>query len=317
MKIRTLTVALLRVGSVALVGSLACSSVSEQQACTDLANAICAKANQCVPAVVQGVYGDTSTCATVVDGSCKQTLGVTSTSDTPSSVETCAQAYANISCGDALQNNPPKACQQTAGKLAAGAVCGTDGQCTTGACLAIGGSNGCGVCGTRVAAGSACLVASDCQYGLVCALNATNNLVCVAPAASGAACATTPCQTGLVCAGTTGNKKCAAPLSAGSACDPAQQPCDSAAGYWCNPLQTRCSPVKFAAAGATCGYDTATGDLTLCADSGFCTKQTGGTCLAAAALGATCSATAGPLCAPPNTCQNGTCTAPTDPSSCK
>ncbi|HSQ64840.1 MAG TPA: hypothetical protein VLM85_16565 [Polyangiaceae bacterium] len=314
MNIRTVTVVLLPLG---LVSAIACSSVSAKQACSDLATAVCAKVEQCAPVILTSAYGDTTTCIARAELSCNQSLALTNTSDTPSFAESCAQAWGSLSCADAFQNNPPKACQQTPGPLAAGAACGTAGQCASDVCLA--GASGCGTCGSAAAAGAACKATGDCADGLVCAADATNALRCVAPAASGADCTNTPCQAGLVCAGATGAKKCAAPLAAGSACDPATQGCDSAAGYWCTPRGTRCVEIKFAGSGQPCGYDTTTGDLTECSDSGFCVlaaQSTLGTCLAAAADGAPCDNTKGPRCVPPATCNNGTCTI-TDPATCK
>jgi len=311
MNIRTVTFALLPVG---FVGAVACSSVSASQACDDLATAICNKLQECASPLLTAYYGDTTTCAKRAALSCNQSLALTNTSDTPSLAETCSQAYANLSCSDAFQNNPPKACQHGAGPLTAGSPCGTSGQCASNVCVT--GTNGCGTCGTAATAGAACKASSDCGAGLVCAADASANLRCVAPAGSGQDCNDTPCQVGLQCTGASGAKKCATPLAAGSACDPTVQPCDGAAGFYCNPLQKRCSPIKFAAAGAPCGYDTATGDLTSCSQ-GFCSQPLGqGTCIGDAADGAACDTTNGPGCLPPATCNNGTCTV-TDPVTCK
>jgi hypothetical protein len=314
MNIRRWAVGLLPLG---FTYAVACSSVSAQQACSDLATALCAKLGECAPILLSSAYGDSTTCVARAELACGQSLALTNTSDTPSLVESCSQAYSSLSCSDLFQNNPPKACQHTAGPLTTGTPCGTAGQCASNVCVT--GTGGCGTCGTAAAAGAACKGSSDCIAGLVCAVDASSNLRCVAPAASGADCTNTPCQVGLVCAGATGSKKCAAPLAAGAACDPTTQGCDGAAGYWCTPRGTRCVQIKFAAAGQPCGYDTTTGDLTECSDSGFCAlaaSSTTGTCVAAAADGQACDTTKGPLCVPPAACTNGTCTV-TDPATCK
>jgi len=126
---------------------------------------------------------------------------------------------------------------------------------------------------------------------------------------------------------------CQAPLPAGSACSPAAPLCDTTNGYFCTPRGTRCILALYAGTGQPCGYDSMTGDYTLCSGSGACqniSQTTGlGTCTAPAATNAACDLVAGPFCAPPAICNvpgaggdagadagtAGTCTVH-DPSTC-
>jgi hypothetical protein len=197
---------------------------------------------------------------------------------------------------------------------------------------------GCGKCIEPATIGSQCKATSDCQSGLVCALSAvttdagppTTSAVCVTPAPQGASCANlptlpvVPCQAGLLCDGS----KCVTPLVEGSACDPAKPLCDSANNDFCTPVGKRCQAAKYSATGAECGYDAKTGDLYICAASGFCgnvSMMTGlGTCVAPAADMGMCDVAKGPLCMAPAFCNTsmgpdggtaGTCTL-VDPSSC-
>lgn len=312
----------------ALGGAIAaCSSTSPTQACANLSAAVCNKLNDCASPLITEAYGDVATCVARTAISCNSSLALKDTTDTPDLAESCSKAYATLSCNDAFQNNPPTACKPTTtGTIATGGACGTPGQCATNVCQ-IDPTSGCGLCIAPVSAGGACKASSDCSAGLVC-----SSALCVAPAGSGDACSTAapiiPCQVGLICDGS----KCQTPLAAGSACDPQKSLCDGSQGYWCTPHGTRCVAILFAGTGQTCGYDTNTGDLTVCSDSGSCanvdSKTLQGTCAAALADGSSCTLS-GPNCTPPATCVGatsggdagadagtaGTCTI-RDPSSC-
>ena len=311
----------------------ACNSISATQACADLTSATCAKLEQCAPSLVTGAWGDTTTCQARSTVTCESALALKNTVDTPSLADQCSKAIAAQSCSDYFTNNPPKDCIPTSkGKVADGSACGTAGQCASNTCQ-IDPTTGCGTCIEPVVSGQPCKAATDCQAGLVCALSTTAGAaVCIAPVASGATCSDVapiiPCQTGLVC--DSGSKTCKAPLAAGSACDPTVLPtlCDSANGYWCTPLGTRCQLVLFAGNGQPCGYNAKTGDLTLCSGSGFCaaTGDAGSaTCQAPAADNNACDTSKGPLCQPPAFCKMpagadggtaGTCTV-VDPAMCQ
>jgi len=282
---------------------VACSSISATQACADLSTAVCNKLNSCAPTLVVEAYGDVGTCATRSALSCNSALALKDTSDTPDLAENCSKQYATMSCNDAFDNDLPAACKPTqAGTVANGGVCGSAGQCSSNVCQ-IDPTTGCGTCIAPVAAGGACKGSTDCNAGLVC-----SSAVCVAPAAQGQACTTaapiTPCQAGLVCDGS----MCQVPLAAGSACTPSKSLCDGSQGYWCTPVGTRCQPILFATTGQPCGYDSKTGDLTVCTASASCanvdSKTLMGTCAAPAADGAACSSTSD--CTPPAICLGAT-----------
>ena len=317
---------------IAAAGSIAaCSSTSPAQACVDISTAVCAKIDECAPAAISAIYGDTTTCATRTESTCNAALALKNNGDQAGNVEDCSKAYASLSCEGALANAPPKECAHKPGTLGDGSACGAAGQCKSGVCQFD--TTGCGKCIEPIAAGADCNGTSDCQSGLVCALSAVSQTsatsVCVAPAASGGTCSTqapiVPCQVGLVC----DKGKCAAPLAPDSACDPTVQPtlCDQAHGYFCTPRGTRCILAIAATTGQACGYDAQTGDYSYCAGSGFCgnVQQNGmGTCVAPAADNGACDLAKGPLCIPPAVCvlapvdggTAGTCTVK-DPSSCQ
>jgi hypothetical protein len=312
-------------GAVAVV---ACSSVSPTQACADLGSAVCSKVSECAPTIFTEVYGDVATCSARSASSCEKALALPDTADTPDFAENCSKAYDSLSCGGALQNTPPVDCTRTQhGTIGDGSPCGAAGECASGVCQ-IDGTTGCGVCIEPAASGQPCKSTSDCQAGLVCALKAAPpnaTAACIAPVGNGAACSNAapivPCQSGLICGK---NNTCIAPLAAGSACDPAASECDALNGYWCTFMGTRCVAVKYATTGQTCGYDSTTGDLTVCSGGGAAPGLLGacmnitngqGTCAAAAADGASCDAAAGPYCTPPALCLSGTCTV-VDPSTC-
>jgi hypothetical protein len=314
-------------GAACGVTIVACSSVSAEQACTDLAGAVCTKVSECATPLFNEVYGNVATCQSRQAAACQKGLALPTNGDTPGFAEDCSKSYATATCTNVLQNTQTTACTRTTfGTVGDGGACGTDGQCLSGKCQTDS-TTGCGKCIEPLGAGQTCQSTSDCQSGLTCVVTATNPTAstCVAPAASGKPCSNTspvtPCQSGLLCVSGT----CTAPLAAGSACDPKASQCDAASGYWCTPVGTRCVPVLYAAAGQPCGYDSTTGDLTACSGGGgggllgACMnidKTTGkGTCAGAAADGAPCDNTNGPFCMPPALCLNGACTV-VDPATC-
>jgi hypothetical protein len=289
-------------------------SVSASQAAADVASATCGLLEKCAPALVQLEWGDAGTCTSRETAQFAGTLASTGTSDTPSQLESCAQAIANVSCDDALGRNLPPPCRAQPGTLANGAACGDDSQCTGGRCK-VPSNQICGVCATLSEAGGACTVDGDCDHGLACA-----NKQCAAYVTAGGTCdASHPCLPSSVCKGGT----CATPDPAGASCTPTgPDTCDNLHGVFCNSQTSTCQTIAFANAGGACGFVSST--LTLCQGGGTnviaeC-KGVGvgsltGTCQATAADGASCNTTTGPFCVPPSVCVNGTC-ALDDASSC-
>jgi hypothetical protein len=264
------------------------ASVSADQACGDLATAICQKLDSCTAFLIQDVYGDTTTCSTRVKASCVDQLAANGTGATPADEESCTKAVPGAACSDLLDNSYPADCQAKAGKLANGTTCGDSSQCQSTYCN-LGQDGTCGACGpSRASAGGTCNRDDDCNYGIVCTSG-----VCTAPGSAGSTCdATHPCMGTLTCK----NTVCATPDEAGNACVTGS--CDSLAGLYCSVTGTRiCTTIALAAAGQPCGVST--GSVIACSGGGLCN---GGTCEAPAADGAACDDTAGPRCLAPAVC---------------
>ena len=103
---------------VACSTSSGASGGSADQACTDLANAVCQKLNDCTAVFVTNTYGDEATCAMRFKTSCDQTLAANGTGLTPALREDCAKAVPGASCEDLVDNGFPSACAAVAGQLA-------------------------------------------------------------------------------------------------------------------------------------------------------------------------------------------------------
>jgi hypothetical protein len=285
------------------------SSVSADQAATDVASSFCNKYNSCAAPFVQITYGDMATCQARFKLSVAPSLAANGTGATSAQYESCSKDLSAASCDDVLSRNLPQSCQTIAGTLANGAACGEDSQCTGKYCN-IGTNSTCGACSTLAAAGGTCTTDSGCAYGLAC-----NGGLCSADASAGATCDTTHvCKATLACV----NGTCATPLEAGAACPAVGGPgCDTLKGLYCNTSKV-CASYAFANAGQPCGLVSAS-SYAVCAGGGFCKGAAGltpGTCEATAADGAACDAVAGPTCMSPATCTSGVCKI-TDPSSCK
>jgi hypothetical protein len=307
------------IAAVACGGSTDGSSVTTDQAASDVSSALCARANACASAYVSLVWGDATTCSAKLKSQFAGVLASNGTSWTPAAVDACAQAIPNATCDQILGRNLPSACIAKAGTLANGAACGDDSQCMGGHCnIPVG--QVCGACSSFAAAGATCTQDADCDHGLVC-VPGTSPRTCEAYVAQGAACdATHRCLPTLACK----NGSCAAPDAAGTACTPnAGDTCDNLNGVFCNPQTKVCQQVSFVAPGAACGL--VSGTLTLCKGGGgnltaACKGITPpgymGTCQASAADGASCDDVNGPACQNPSVCTNGVCKLD-DPSSCK
>jgi hypothetical protein len=279
------------------------SGVSEQ-ACTDWATRYCKRLALCAPLSVEIAYGEVAHCVERNRPVCVSALGASGTGQTPSRLESCAQAYDSAPCEDVVVGKPPLSCN-VPGSLAAGEACGDNAQCS--------GANGycrmandetCGRCSVLGAAGAGCFSDRDCEYGLVC------YFTCMPPVAPGAACdgMTRQCPATLVCF----NYMCSTPAPADAPCDPRADNCDRDHGLFCDPQTKSCLHYTVADAGAACGTGTACG-------AGSCTtdpETQKATCVANAADGTSCDAASGPFCSAPARCVDTRCMLP-DPSSCR
>lgn len=283
------------------------SSVSADQASTDVSKSFCTQFNSCAPLFVQVAYGTESSCETRFKLSVLPTLSANGTGATPAQYESCATDIAKATCDDLLTRNYPASCQTAAGTLADGAACGDDAQCKDKLCRK-GAGQTCGACSSLGAAGGACTGDSDCAYGLNC-----TNSVCSAYAAAGAACdATHTCDPTLTCS----NGTCATVAEAGGTCAGlGQGGCDNLKGLYCTAAKV-CAQAGIANAGQPCGL--VSNVYTVCGAAGYCKTATGsttGTCEAAAADGAACDTVNGPQCTSPAICTSGVCKI-SDPSTC-
>ncbi len=294
---------------VACSSSSGASNGSADQACTDLANAICQKLNDCTAVFVTNTYGDEATCAMRFKTSCDQTLAANGTGLTPADREKCADAVPGASCEDLVDNNFPGACAAVAGQLANGTACADSSQCQSTYCN-LGADGTCGACAaTRVSAGGSCQRNDDCVNGSPC-----TNGKCVTPVGFGGTCdAAHPCQKTLACkAGV-----CAKPDEAGAPCS--TNSCDTLAGLYCSSgAAPVCTALGLPKAGEPCGL--VNGALAVCVGGGHCSLNIGtgvGTCEAAAADGAACDDTNGPTCLSPAVCgaTSKVCTLP-NPANC-
>ena len=271
-----------------------------QQACADLAAALCTQLASCASDAVPIRFGDDASCKAREAASCANSLAAVSTGATPASVEGCAQAFPTVSCPDLINNTLPTVCQAQVGKVAVGGACAFNAQCGTQFC-AVGRNTNCGVCTAQPKAGDSCVDLSSCGPGLKCV---NGNTTCAAAGTTaGEACdKDNPCGAGFSCVGSKAATMTmgvcqAAVATLGAACDPKRQTsagCDQNAGLACNPTSKTCAALQLAGVGAAC--DNA---VTVCQAGASCVTATGamaGTCIAAPADGQPCDTANGPSC---------------------
>jgi hypothetical protein len=309
----------------------AAGAAAIQQACGHLAQASCAKRLSCTSSVdpsgvnIMVAFGDLGTCMAREITTCVNGLSAPQSGNDPALVEQCVTAYANYSCVDFFNNNPPAACAAM-GARAAGAPCAFTGQCASGYCA--GAKNAlCGTCAAAPAPGASC-ASSTCGHQQICV---DTTLLCQPYGALGAACdADDPCGNGLFCTGavvtTATMGTCQSAISqAGAACGGLMPGCNGAQGLFCGgTVGTKtCMPIAYVGDGLPCG-NISTTSFALC-QAGGCYTGTGvilsgqtGTCKADVKIdGGACDAVLGPACMTPARCVSsgggsaGTCVTPT------
>jgi hypothetical protein len=308
-----------------LVSALAaCSSstpnISSDQACQDLATALCNLEDNCSAGYTLAKnWGGLSTCQNLEMQNCLLSLSAPSTSRTPDKVEACAQAYPSTSCGDFYATVLPSACVPAPGGLANGAACVASGQCQSTFCAVPNDGTVCGTCQPLPPAGASCATVG-CGRGTVCGRSG----ICDAPVQDGGSC-TDPdqCFFDLLCQGLDAGGMAGACLPAvskvGASCDYqglGAPLCSNRLGLQCQgPLKT-CVPTILADAGEACGEIDAgpkpcpDGEATCivieqiqCVGGGDCVESAGSaSCLAGALPGQACDLGAGPSCITPAKC---------------
>jgi hypothetical protein len=289
------------------------SGPTAEQVCADLAQARCNKRVNCTNALdpiginLERNYKDAAECKAREALACVNGLAAPSTGNSPDAVEKCVAAYANYSCADFLDNEPPADCMPK-GSRTMGQPCTFNAQCDSGFCSG-NKTAACGTCAAPPVAGSSC-AASNCAHGQQCVPSTT---LCQDRVPMGGSCdADHPCASGLSCAGDTKMMMgtCQTAVSTvGAACGAAMPGCLGSQGLACTgPAGAKtCATMVFAGDGMPCGLmadgsrvDCTAGDCYT--NIGLATGADLGACKANALDGAPCDAVLGPPCITPARC---------------
>jgi hypothetical protein len=241
-----------------------------------------------------------ATCIARQKAVCVNSLAAPGTGATAASTQSCADAYANWSCADWVNNVPPTACATQAGTRTTGQACEFNGQCSTKWCLLPTGAR-CGTCADLPTVGSSCATSGCGSGGLYC--DAVSRTCQPLVTTAGSQCDAGSCGFGFGCVipKDGGSSSCQAlATTAGAACDLLQQTAPSCASYLgLSCYRFVCHQELFASAGATCGLDRDAGVTTRCQAGAQCESDAGvSTCVAAAADDAGCNTGAGIDCLP-------------------
>jgi hypothetical protein len=301
---------------------------SRQQACSDLAAAMCAKMAQCTAFDIAHDYGDSVTCEARETQQCLNDANAEDSARSASNAEACAQAYAGWDCQSWMLDEPPEACLPTIGSLPVGASCAINSQCQTIYCSFQDGTE-CGTCAYLPLVGDSCS-STDCSFGLLCAPGQT----CSTPVPSGGACGpANACTPDDDCVGDTGASTCQPKGNmAGVPCDSHSRTlpnCSASGGLAClgTPGAQSCVSETLVAAGQACG-PLDDGGYGQCRYSACIESAGQKTCVAYAGDGEPCDTISGPVCTLPAICvipgadtvvdagTSGTCVFP-NPSHCQ
>jgi hypothetical protein len=276
--------------------------LTADQACDQMAQAMCNRVNDCAPPALPLYYVDMPTCLARVKLGCTKDQEDADITRTPAEIVACAQALPGATCDDLLAKMVPAACQTKPGARLNGEGCGASLQCMSAHCEVTAGT--CGTCAPQSAANGACTSDDGCVVGLVCA-----NKKCVAPGGVGAACSdNNPCRGNLNCNKNT--SMCETLQPAGTLCGGDPGVCDVFHGAACNVFKAQanqdCETLSVATGGNPCGI--VNGGLTLCVLNNSCTALVNGVCPNPAMDGQTCDSNV--HCIPPASCSNGLCRFP-------
>jgi hypothetical protein len=284
--------------------------LSNDQACTDSANARCAKIDECSSNGVAAGYGTLAVCIKRTHDNCVASLAAPGTGNSAQAVEDCAKALPAETCQDFEQGNPVAACKQVLGLKVDDASCGFNGQCQTGFCGVMTG-NLCGTCAEVPVAGDSCAAVPACGSDMTC----TPQLLCEDVVASGGTCdglnqVCAPNYQCVIAAGATTGTCQEAATASGDACDPNKQTapgCDGRKGLYCDSSSGHCAAITYVEAGSSCA-----GAGIACTSGASCFSTV---CVALAIEGEACDIDEGPGCMAPDRCvvnlgSSGVCAAP-------
>lgn len=285
-------------------GAMETAPLTADQACAQMAQALCNRFNDCAQPAVPLLFVDMATCVSRATLGCTKDQEDADITRTPNDIAACAQALPAASCADLISKVLPAACQTKPGTRLNGEGCGAGLQCMSAHCEITDGS--CGTCAPQSTANGNCTSDDGCVSGLVCA-----NKKCVAPGDVGMACNdNAPCRGNLNCNKT--SNTCETLQPAGTACGGNAGICDVFHGVICDPklaaaLNPSCVTFTVASGGSACGE--VNGTPTACVLFNTCSSPSaGGVCPNPAMDGEACNANV--HCVPPASCVNGLCRFP-------
>jgi hypothetical protein len=281
------------------------SGGTQTDVCATYATNYCNRLAACSTYRLSGLYGDTNACIERWKPIFCARVSAPGSEFMPAQQAACAAAYTTASCDDLLLAGWKPAACVTIGRLAAGAPCGDNAQCSTGYCRTAF-SAVCGICTALSPSGGTCTRSDDCEAGLGCVSPGT----CIAPSPRGASCQTVPCDPRLVCI----NLICEDPLTLDAACDPQDFGiCNLETGLYCDSTTMRCAADTPVPVGGVCSTGIG-GSVGFCTASSAC--NTAGLCAAPSEDGAACdTSTSSSPCKYPAKCIGNVCVVP-DPSIC-
>jgi len=278
--------------------------------CHAYAAAACSRHLRCDRLDLTTQYGSVERCEERTFPICLDELVAAGTGITWAAVTTCSDALTTATCESGL-TRPLPACTFAGGKTD-GSGCRYDSQCASAFCnrpL----RSWCGTCAAQASAGGECdrNRPNGCAPGLACVSGGT----CVAPMASGTACASSAdCSGGLRC-NRESVRRCAPRAQLNETCSEVVD-CDPTLGLYCNESGL-CAVAEYASAGDACDFEAGT----YCAASGSCKSSEGlpepvGTCDAPGADGEACDLMTGDGCDAPALCIESRCDPPAPASTC-
>ena len=124
--------------------------LTADQACAEMAQALCNRFNDCAPPAVPLLFVDMATCVSRATLGCTKDQEDADITRTPDDIAACASALPAASCDDLIARMLPAACQTKPGTRLNGEGCGASLQCMSAHCEVTDGN--CGTCAPQSAA---------------------------------------------------------------------------------------------------------------------------------------------------------------------